>query len=107
MSAFGSLSTTEETVRCHGEPLPLTGLEFAILHAMVTRQADRSHDLTPMIVLQNAVAAKVPKSTAESNVLQVMICRIRRKLEAAGAGVSIGSVRGQGYRLVLEQAVAA
>lgn len=42
-----------------------------------------------------------------SNVQQVLMSRIRKKLEAADAPLRIATVRGQGYRLLSKKAGAA
>ena len=108
MSVFPTLTTTPESVRVHGAQLDLSALEFIVLSTLVNRQADGTHDMTPHIVVQNAMADRFPKSAhAESNVLQVIVYRLRKKLAAAGAGVSIRAVRSLGYRLVADKAAQA
>ena len=108
MNAFPSITVTEESIRVHGIPLKLTALEFVVLRTLVMRQADGRHDLTTFQVLQTAVVDRFPKSAqAESNVLQVVISRLRKKLHAAGARVSICGIRNMGYRLIAAEAIAA
>ncbi len=76
-----------------GEPLHLTATEFAILELLVRR--------SPAVVDRKAIAAHgweddtVPLG---SNTIEVHVARLRAKI--AGAGVSILTVRGTGYRLV-------
>lgn len=108
MSAFPALTTTPESVRVHGAQLDLSALEFIVLSTLVNRQADGSHDMTPYMVVHDAMAERFPKSAhAESNVLQVIVYRLRKKLAAAGAGVTIRSVRSLGYQLLADKAAQA
>lgn len=70
----------------------LSATERVLLHALDT---DR--------VVSIAELAKATSSAAthsQSNVQQVQIGRIRRKLDAAGAALRIDTVHGRGYRLV-------
>jgi DNA-binding response OmpR family regulator len=76
-----------------GEPLHLTATEFAILEVLVRR--------APAVVDRKAIAAHAWEDDTVplgSNTIEVHVARLRAKL--AGAGVSILTVRGTGYRLV-------
>ncbi len=76
-----------------GEPLRLTSTEFAILEVLVRR--------SPAVVSRDAIAHHAwddDSAPLGSNTIEVHVARLRAKL--AGAGVSVLTVRGSGYRLV-------
>ncbi|HXA29408.1 MAG TPA: response regulator transcription factor [Candidatus Angelobacter sp.] len=76
-----------------GHDLRLTATEFAILEVLVRR--------SPAVVDRKAIAAHAWEDDTVplgSNTIEVHVARLRAKL--AGAGVSILTVRGTGYRLV-------
>jgi DNA-binding response OmpR family regulator len=100
MNAFATLSLTPDTVRVAGKPLDLTAMEYALLRALVATQANAGRDMTTLQALELALDEAFPqRKDAASNVTQVMLSRIRRKLRDAQAGVDIQSVRGRGYML--------
>ena len=75
-----------------GRPLPLTGIEFRVLAALM-RSAGQ---LVTYAQLAEAVWAVT--TGPESNSLEVHISRIRQKLEHNGGSRLIHTVRGLGYR---------
>lgn len=79
-----------------GRPLPLTGIEFRVLAALM-RSAGQ---LVTYAQLAEAVWAVT--TGPESNSLEVHISRIRQKLEQNGSSRLIHTVRGLGYRFSAE-----
>ena len=88
---LGSLQVDlgRETVRNHGEIVPLTQKEWALLRVMATRP-DRIHTRENL-----ADALYGFGDEADSNTLEVFISRLRRKLGRN----HIQTLRGLGYRL--------
>mgnify|MGYP001267103485 CR=1 FL=1 len=77
-----------------GESLPLTGKEFRIVEFLALRKGS--------VLSKTAFLGHLYGSTnePEPKIIDVFICKLRRKLEIAGArGVSIDTVWGQGYIL--------
>lgn len=76
-----------------GEPLLLRRRELALLEALVARAR--------RVVRRDALVAQVYAFDEEpsENTLEAHLSRLRRRLEAVGAGVTIRPVRGVGYIL--------
>ena len=94
---FGPLciDTNRKTVSLHAEPLELTGyeyrtLEYLALHAGATVSKT---DLTEALYEQDF--------DRDSNVIEVFVGRLRRKLDPDGTLKPIATLRGQGYRFEL------
>ncbi len=85
------LDPTARTASTAGTPLNLTAKEFAILELLLMR---RSHILSRRTILEHLYSATEEQ---ESNVIDVFINKLRRKLEAASIGALIETVRGEGY----------
>ncbi len=75
-------------------PIVLHGLELALLETLL----GNLHRTTSRGVLIKEVYG-LPKSVAQSNVLDSLVSRLRRRLAALGAGVTIHPIRGVGYLL--------
>jgi DNA-binding response OmpR family regulator len=78
---------------CDGEPVALTARELALLEYLM---------LHPNRVVSRAVIAEhvwERSYEARSNVIDVIVGRLRRKLAEGGAGDMIVTVRGMGYTL--------
>ncbi|WP_018873237.1 response regulator transcription factor [Thioalkalivibrio sp. ALJ16] len=91
---FGPLviDTAGDDVWLHGEPVSLTTFEYRLLLTLV-RQPGR--------VLSKEVLADYlyeHDEDRESNVIEVLIGRLRRKLDADGSLGLIETLRGRGYR---------
>ena len=83
-----------------GEALPLTGKEFRIVELLALRKGSVLSKTAFLSHLYGGTAEPEPK------IIDVFICKLRRKLESAGArGVSIETVWGQGYTLRETEAV--
>jgi DNA-binding response OmpR family regulator len=85
------LDPTARTASVDGAPLSLTAKEFAILELFLMR---RSHILSRKTILEHLYSAS---DDQESNVIDVFINKLRRKLEAANIGSLIETIRGEGY----------
>ena len=85
------LDPTARSVTCAEKPLQLTSREFAVLELFLRRRAQ--------ILSRDKIAESIYSGDPEpgSNVIDVFINKLRRKLEAAGAGTLIETVRGEGY----------
>ena len=94
------LDCMHRTVRRNGEPVELTAKEFALLLCLMQHEG-RS---VPRATLLEQVW-QMP-AEAETNVVDVYINYLRRKLEAGRATPLIETVRGIGYRLAQQPAAA-
>ena len=85
------LDAIARTVTCLGTPLLLTAKEFAVLELFLLR---KSH-----ILSRDKISEHIYSEEAEqgSNVIDVFINKLRRKIESAGADNLIETVRGEGY----------
>jgi len=95
---FGPLviDTATDTVRLRGEPVSLTTFEYRLLLQLV-RQAGRplSKDVLSDYLYEH-------DADRESNVIEVLIGRLRRKLDPDGSLGVIETLRGRGYRFTLQ-----
>ena len=83
-----------------GKPLPLTGKESRIVEFLTLRKGSVLSKTAFLSHLYDGMDKPEPK------IIDVFICKLRRKLELAGAsGVSIDTVWGQGYILRETEAV--
>lgn len=85
------LNTASRTLCCRGREVHITPGEYAVLEALAHNRgrvlsADRLIDAA-----HDSAAAPGP------NVIQVMVCNLRKKLNTAGAGDVILTRRGAGY----------
>lgn len=84
-----NLDAREVTVA--GAPLRLTGKEFAILELLILR---RGTTLSKEILLSHLYDGM---DEPESKIIDVFICKLRRKLALAGVPDFVGTVWGLGY----------
>jgi two-component system response regulator PhoP len=94
---FGPLSIEfgAQAVRLHGETLELTAFEFRLLEFLVRERAR-------VVTRQELSDYLYPHGEdRDSNVLEVLIGRLRRKLDPQGTLAPIETVRGRGYRFTL------
>src|SRR5262252_7144179 len=89
-----TLDTRGRRVSVQGRDVPLTGKEYALLEYFARRSGD--------VVSRGEIAEHVwdEHYDAMSNVVDVYVQRLRRKLEHAGAAGCIRTRRGEGYQLV-------
>jgi two-component system response regulator PhoP len=96
--SFGPLSLElgPQTVKLEGEPLELTAFEYRLLEYLV-RERER------VVTKQELSDYLYPHGEdRDSNVLEVLIGRLRRKIDPEGKLSPIETVRGRGYRFTLE-----
>ena len=88
------IDTAGHRVLVHGQPLPLTAREFALLLYLARR---------PLTVVGRAEIAEHvwdDRYDPLSNVIDVYVQRLRRKLSALAATTEIRTRRGEGYELI-------
>lgn len=93
-AATVAIDTSSNVATVGGHYLELTALERVTLAAIFLRTGPIT-----MLELEAAVYDKA-RLHPKSNVLQVIVSRLRKKLAHAGAAGTIKSVRGIGYRWV-------
>ncbi|RUT25425.1 DNA-binding response regulator [Asaia sp. W19] len=88
-----SIDLNAKAASVDGHPLQLTGKEYAILELLVLR---RGNVLTKDAFLNHLYGGI---DEPEMKIIDVFICKLRRKLQQFGAGSLIGTVWGRGYVL--------
>ncbi len=91
------LNLDSREVLVAGRPVHLTGKEYAILELLVLR---KGMVLTKEAFLNHLYGGM---DEPEMKIIDVFICKLRKKLALAGAGDVIGTVWGRGY-MVRDQA---
>jgi two-component system response regulator PhoP len=88
-----SLNSVEQTVRCDGDLVDLSPTEYRILEYLGYRPR--------MIVSKRQLLEHMYDYTWEhhSNVIEVHVSNLRKKLRAIGEEATVLTVRGRGYRL--------
>ena len=90
-----SIDVSAQAVKLAGEPLELTAFEYRMLEYLVRERAR-------IVTKQELSDYLYPHGEdRDSNVLEVMIGRLRRKLDPEGTLTPIETVRGRGYRFTL------
>lgn len=95
---FGALSIDldAQSASLQGQPVDLTAFEFRLLEFLV-RERGR------VVSKQELADYLYPHDEdRDSNVLEVLIGRLRRKLDPAGTLAPIETLRGRGYRFALQ-----
>jgi two-component system response regulator PhoP len=89
------LDTRRQTVAVGGEPVELTSFEYRILEHLMLRAGEviSKTELTERLYEQDF--------ERDSNVIEVLIGRLRRKLDPEDRLKPIETLRGRGYRLAL------
>ena len=90
-----SIDVSAQAVKLHGEPLELTAFEYRMLEFLV-RERER---IVPKQELSDYLYPH--GEDRDSNVMEVLIGRLRRKLDPDGSLAPIETVRGRGYRFTL------
>jgi two-component system response regulator PhoP len=90
------IDTVSQSVNCLGDPVTLTGHEYRILEYLMLHAGKvvSKTELTEHIYDQDF--------DRDSNVVEVLIGRIRKKLDPLGRHKPIETLRGRGYRLPRE-----
>jgi two-component system response regulator PhoP len=88
------IDTLSQTVTSHGEAVQLTGHEYRILEYLILHAGKvvSKTELTEHIYDQDF--------DRDSNVVEVLVGRIRKKLDPGGLRRPIETLRGRGYRFV-------
>jgi two-component system response regulator PhoP len=90
-----SIDFSAQAVRLQGEPLELTAYEYRLLEYLV-RERER------VVPKQELADYLYPHGDdRDSNVLEVLVGRLRRKLDPEGTLAPIETLRGRGYRFTL------
>ena len=87
------LNLDSREVLVGGEPVHLTGKEYSILELLVLR---KGMVLTKEAFLNHLYGGM---DEPEMKIIDVFICKLRKKLAVAGAGNLIGTVWGRGYMM--------
>ena len=89
------IDTAAQQVRVAGRPVELTTFEYRVLHYLVLHAGEvvSKTDLTDHIYEQDY--------DRDSNVIEVFVGRLRRKLDPDGSIEPIETLRGRGYRFTL------
>ena len=97
-SAGVEINTATQAVVSQGMPVVLTGHEYRILEYLMLHAGEvvSKTELTEHIYDQDY--------DRDSNVVEVLIGRIRRKIDPDGGRQPIETLRGRGYRLVTDNA---
>ena len=90
------IDTRSRQVRIHGAEVPLTAKEYALLEYLARRAGD--------VVSRGDIAEHVWDEHYDplSNVVDVYVQRLRRKLDAPGLPSLIRTRRGEGYELAAD-----
>ena len=88
-----ALNLGSRDVTVHGRPVHLTGKEYAILELLVLR---KGMVLTKEAFLNHLYGGL---DEPEMKIIDVFVCKLRKKLQQAGAGDLIGTVWGRGYMI--------
>lgn len=90
-----AIDFSSQSIRLHGQPVELTAFEYRLLEYLVRERAR-------VVTKQELSDYLYPHGEdRDSNVLEVLIGRLRRKLDADGRLAPIETVRGRGYRFAL------
>ncbi|MDC8013863.1 response regulator transcription factor [Tahibacter soli] len=89
------LDTTAQSITVEGKPVDLTSYEYKVIEYLMLHAGElvSKADLTEHIYQQDF--------DRDSNVLEVFIGRLRRKLDPEGNLKPIETVRGRGYRFAI------
>jgi two-component system response regulator PhoP len=90
-----SIDLSAQAVKLHGAPLELTAFEYRMLEYLVRERAR-------VVTRQELSDYLYPHGEdRDSNVLEVLMGRLRRKLDPDGTLAPVETVRGRGYRFTL------
>jgi two-component system, OmpR family, response regulator PhoP len=91
-----AIDLTAESVRVNGEPVELTTYEYRLLEYLARHR--------PRVVPKQELGDYLypHDHDRDSNVLEVLLGRVRRKIDPQGKLAPIETVRGRGYRFALQ-----
>lgn len=92
-----SLDTRTQAVTVAGQPVELTSFEHRILEMLMLHAGE--------VISKTELTEKLYEEDAErdSNVIEVFVGRLRKKLDPQGTRQPIETLRGRGYRLALSR----
>jgi len=90
-----SLDLSAQSVSLHGKPVELTSFEYRLLAYLVKQRGA----VVPKTELADYLYPH--DQDRDSNVLEVLVGRLRRKLDPDGSLMPIETLRGRGYRFTL------
>ncbi|MGB5345279.1 MAG: response regulator [Woeseia sp.] len=92
-----SLDTTRQVLKVNDEPIELTSYEYRIIEHLIMRAGEviSKSELTDRLYDQDF--------ERDSNVIEVFIGRLRKKLDPENSIKPIETLRGRGYRFALER----
>jgi len=90
-----SLDTRAQTVKVNGAPVELTTFEYRILEHLMLRAGE--------VISKTELTERLydEESERDSNVIEVLVGRLRRKLDPQDQVKPIETLRGRGYRFAL------
>jgi two-component system cell cycle response regulator CtrA len=88
-----ALDIASRTVTVDGQPLRVTAKEYGILELLALR---RGTTLSKEVFLDHLYGGR---DEPEQKIIDVFICKLRKKIQAVGGGPGIETVWGQGYVL--------
>jgi len=90
-----ALDTRAQTVKVNGQPTELTTFEYRILEHLMLRAGE--------VISKTELTERLYDEEAErdSNVIEVLVGRLRRKLDPSDCIHPIETLRGRGYRFAL------
>jgi len=90
-----SLDTRAQTVKVNGTPVELTTFEYRILEHLMLRAGE--------VISKTELTERLydEESERDSNVIEVLVGRLRRKLDPQDSVKPIETLRGRGYRFAL------
>lgn len=91
-----AMDVATQSVTVQGEPIELTSFEYRLLEELVRHHGEilSKHTLADYLYPHD--------EDRDSNVLEVMVGRLRRKLDPDGTLNPIETMRGRGYRFILD-----
>ena len=89
-----SLNMATQTVTLEGNAVELTAFEYRLLEYLIRRR-----EVVPKMELADYLYPH--DESRDSNVIEVLIARLRRKLDPSGKLRPIETLRGRGYRFTL------
>jgi len=95
-----ALDTRAQTVAVHGVAVELTSFEYRLLEHLMLHAGE--------VISKTELTEKLYEQDFErdSNVIEVLIARLRRKLDPDDAIKPIETLRGRGYRITLSRSAA-
>ena len=92
-----TLDTLSQTVTLSEQPIELTGYEYKLLEYLMMHAGEVVSKMTLTEVLYDQDFER------DSNVIEVFVGRLRRKLDPEGRLKPIETLRGRGYRFALQR----